>query len=165
MKKYLIEFECVIGDYEHSRLLHFDTRKKVNGDTAKNFGEFDKRDNSCLSDNQFWDNHSQNAISVNNEIEITNEEAKVLERLMIAWKYNYTYEDYSQDTRSFEIESEVKLTQEEIQDIALGCTLTAATHIEVVKRIRKAKFIGTEYGVDTQCEYGGDEIIEESEDE
>ena len=32
----------------------------------------------------FWDNWMQNAISVYSETEITNEEAKVLERLMIA---------------------------------------------------------------------------------
>ena len=82
-------------------------------------------------------------------------------------KYNYTYEEYSQDTRSFEIESEVKLTQEEIQDIALGCNLTDGyTYQGGEKNKRfKAKFIGTEYGDDTQTEFGGDEIIGESEEE
>ncbi|HAB27461.1 MAG TPA: hypothetical protein DCE27_06710, partial [Xanthomarina gelatinilytica] len=39
-------------------------------------------------------------------------------------KYNYTYDEYSQDTRSYTVESDVKLTEEEIQDIALGCNLT-----------------------------------------
>ena len=29
-------------------------------------------------------------------------------------KYNYTYEEYSQDTRSYTVESDVKLTQEEM---------------------------------------------------
>jgi hypothetical protein len=81
-------------------------------------------------------------------------------------KYNYTYEEYSQDTRSFEIESDVKLTQEEIQDIALGCTfIDGYTYQGGEKDKRfKATFTGTEYGDDTQTEYGGDEIIEEDED-
>jgi len=74
-------------------------------------------------------------------------------------KYNYTYEEYSQDTRSFEIESDVKLTQEEIQDIALGCTFTDGyTYVGGEKDKRfKATFTGTEYG--------GDEIIEEDEED
>lgn len=80
-------------------------------------------------------------------------------------KYNYTYEEYSQDTRSFEIESDVKLTQEEIQDIALGCTFTDGYTYQGGEKDKrfKATFTGTEYGDDTQTEYGGDEIIEEDE--
>ena len=81
-------------------------------------------------------------------------------------KYNYTYEEYSQDTRTVEVESDVKLTEEEIQDIALGCTFNEGyTYQGGEKNKRfKATFIGTEYGDDTQTKYSGDEIIEEDED-
>ena len=38
-------------------------------------------------------------------------------------KYKYTYNEQSVDVRYFEVESEVMLTQEEVQDIALDCGL------------------------------------------
>ena len=81
-------------------------------------------------------------------------------------KYNYTYEEYSQDTRSYTVESDVKLTEEEIQDIALGCTLTDGYTYEGGKQDKrfKATFKGTEFGDDTQTEYGGDEIKKEDTD-
>jgi len=81
-------------------------------------------------------------------------------------KYNYTYEEYSQDTRSFTVESDVQLTQEQIQDIALGCSLTDGyTYVGGEKDKRfKATFKGTEYGDDTQIEYGGDKTKEENND-
>ena len=82
-------------------------------------------------------------------------------------KYNYTYEEYSQDSRSFEVESDVKLTQEEIMDISLGCNFTDGyTYVggENEKRF-KATFKGTEFGDDTQTEFGGDEVKEEEEEE
>ena len=78
-------------------------------------------------------------------------------------KYNYTYEEYSQDTRSYEIESDVKLTEEVIQDIALGCSMTDGyTYVGGEKDKRfKATFKGTEFGDDSQTEYGGDEMKED----
>ena len=80
-------------------------------------------------------------------------------------KYNYTYEEYSQDTRSYEIESDVKLTEEEIQDIALGCDMKDGyTYLGGEKDKRfKATFTGTEIGDDVQTEYGGDETKEEND--
>jgi hypothetical protein len=81
-------------------------------------------------------------------------------------KYNYTYEEYSQDTRSYEIASDVMLTEEEIQDIALGCSLTDGYTYEgggAGKRF-KATFKGTEFGDDSQTEYGGDKIKQTDED-
>ena len=80
-------------------------------------------------------------------------------------KYNYTYEEYSQDTRSFKIESDVKLTENQIQEIALGCSLKDGYTYQGGNKDKrfKATFEGTEYGDDTQCEYAGDEIINESE--
>ena len=81
-------------------------------------------------------------------------------------KYKYTYQEWSQDTREFEIESDVKLTQEEIQDISLGCTFTDGyTYQGGEKNKRfKATFIGTEFGDDTQTKISGDEVIEEDDD-
>ena len=82
-------------------------------------------------------------------------------------KYNYTYEEYSQDTRSYEIESDVKLTEEEIQDIALGCDIKGGyTYLGGEKDKRfKATFTGTEIGDDVQTEYGGDWTKDEEEGE
>ncbi len=82
---------------------------------------------------------------------------------MITKKYTYTYDEYSQDTRSYEIESEVMLTEEEVQDIALGCDLKDGYTYEGGEKGEKykAKFIGTEFGDDSQPEYGGDKYKEE----
>jgi hypothetical protein len=81
-------------------------------------------------------------------------------------KYKYTYQEWSQDTREFEIESDVKLTREEIQDISLGCTLTDGYTYQGGEKDKrfKATFIGTEFGDDTQTEISGDEMIEEDDD-
>ena len=76
-------------------------------------------------------------------------------------KYNYTYEEYSQDTRSYTVESDVKLTREEIQDMALSCSMVEGATYKSKNSI--ATFKGTEYGGDSQTEYGGDEIKEEEE--
>ena len=58
-------------------------------------------------------------------------------------KYFYTYDEYSQDTRSYEIESDVELTKSEIQDLALGCTMEeGSTNSD---KNSKATFTGTEY--------------------
>jgi hypothetical protein len=75
-------------------------------------------------------------------------------------KYKYTYEESSQDTRSYEVESDVMLTREEIQDIALGCDIKDGyTYLGGEKGKRfKATFNETEFGDDCQAEYGGDEI-------
>jgi len=73
-------------------------------------------------------------------------------------KYFYTYDEYSQDTRSYEIESDVELKKEQVQEIALGCSLTDGyTYVGGEKDKRfKATFTGTEIGDDVQTEYGGD---------
>ena len=93
------------------------------------------------------------------------EEVKQPRKEQASMKYKYTYEEYSQDTRSYEIESDVKLTEEAIQDIALGCSMTDGyTYVGGEKDKRfKATFKGTEFGDDCQTEYGGDETKEEDE--
>jgi len=83
MKNYLVEFKCVIGDYEHTEHYIFNKKKSEWG-YCKEFWGINKRDSDCLGDNQFWDNHSQNAISVYSETEITNQEADVLQKLGVA---------------------------------------------------------------------------------
>ena len=77
-------------------------------------------------------------------------------------KYNYTYEEYSQDTRSYKVESDVKLTEEEIQDMALSCAMVGGATYKT--KNSKATFEGTEFGDDSQTEFGGDEIKEEDEE-
>ena len=82
-------------------------------------------------------------------------------------KYFYTYEEYSQDTRSYEVESDVELTKKEIQNRALGCDMTDGyTYLGGEKDKRfKATFTGTEIGDDVQTEYGGDWTKDEEEGE
>ena len=78
-------------------------------------------------------------------------------------KYFYTYDEYSQDTRSYEIESDVELTKSEVQDLALGCTMEeGSTNAD---KNSKATFIGTDYGDDAQVEYGGDWTKDDEEEE
>ena len=81
---------------------------------------------------------------------------------IIDYKYTYTYEEYSQDTRSYTVESNVKLTEQEIQDMALSCEMVEGSTYS--DKDSKATFKGNEYGDDTQTEYGGDEIKEDEED-
>ena len=74
-------------------------------------------------------------------------------------KFTYYYEEWSQDTRSFKIESEVKLTESEIAELSTevsftdGDTSTGNTY--------KVTFNGTEYGDNTQYEITGDDLKEE----
>ena len=78
-------------------------------------------------------------------------------------KYKYTYSDSSVDIREYEVESEVMLTEEEVQDIALGCDLKDGSTYQGGEKGKryKGKFIGTELGDDAQPEWGGDEYKEE----
>jgi len=55
------------------------------------------------------------------------------------------------------------LTEEEVQDIALGCDLKDGSTYQGGEKGKryKGKFIGTELGDDAQPEWGGDEYKEE----
>ena len=78
-------------------------------------------------------------------------------------KYKYTYQEWSQDTREYEVESDVMLTEQEIQEISLGCTLTDGYIYkggEKDKRF-KATFKGTVFGDDSQTSYSGNKRKEE----
>ena len=69
-------------------------------------------------------------------------------------KYFYTYEEYSQDTRSFEIESDKQLSKGQITDLACAVDLVDDATYEEDGAV--VKFTGTEIGDDIQTEYGGD---------
>jgi len=81
MKNYLVEFKCVIGDYEHTEHYIFNKKKSEWG-YCKEFWGITKKDE--LKDNMFWDDWMQNAISVYSETEITNQEADTLQKLGVA---------------------------------------------------------------------------------
>ena len=76
-------------------------------------------------------------------------------------KYFYTYEEYSQDTRSFEIESDKQLSKGEITDLACSVELKDGSTYEEDGAV--VKFTGTEIGDDIQTEYGGDWTRDEEE--
>lgn len=69
-------------------------------------------------------------------------------------KYKYTYEEWSQDTRTYEIESDKKLTQEEIIDIASSTSMDEKRPYQTKDFV--CKFKGTEWGDDSQFEITGD---------
>ena len=76
-------------------------------------------------------------------------------------KYKYIYEEYSQDTRKYEIESDKMLTEQEIQDIALSVPIVDGSTDEDKEEGYKVKFIGTEFGDDSQVNLSGSEVMED----
>ena len=81
MKKYLVRFECRVGDYEHLDYCIFDKKKSEWG-YCKEFWGISKKDE--LKENCFWDDWMMNAIEVDSETEITNKEYETLTRLGVA---------------------------------------------------------------------------------
>ena len=78
-------------------------------------------------------------------------------------KFTYYYEETSQDTRSWEIESEVMLTEDEIMQLSTEVSFEDGDTSKGENY--QVTFTGTEYGDDTQYEIDGDEIKEEDEDD
>jgi len=79
-------------------------------------------------------------------------------------KYTYEIEEYSQDSRHYEIVSDVKLSEKEITDIYCEVDLVDGYTNQwkmVDKGNVKVTFTGTEYGDDSQVNINGD--IEEKE--
>ncbi len=74
-------------------------------------------------------------------------------------KFTYYYKETSQDTRSWEIESEVKLTEDEIMQLSTEVSFEDGDTSKGENY--QVTFRGTEYGDDTQYEIDGDEIKEE----
>ena len=69
-------------------------------------------------------------------------------------KYKYTYEEWSQDTRTYEIESDKQLTQEEIIDIASSTAMDEKKPYQTKDFV--CNFKGTEWGDDSHFEITGD---------
>ena len=80
-KKYLVKFNCIIGEYEHTDSYIFDKKKSEWG-YCKEFWGISKKDE--LKENCFWDNWMMNAIEVDSETEITDKEYETLTRLGVA---------------------------------------------------------------------------------
>jgi len=74
-------------------------------------------------------------------------------------KFTYYYEETSQDTRTWLIESEVKLTEDRIMELSTEVSFKDGDTSKGDNY--KVTFNGTEYGNDTQYEIDGDEIKEE----
>ena len=73
---------------------------------------------------------------------------------MILCKYKYHVTEYSRDNRLYLIESENKLTEDEVHEAFLEVALVdGATNI--TKEGIKITFQGTEYGDDTQVNIEG----------
>ena len=69
-------------------------------------------------------------------------------------KYKYTYDEWSQDTKTWEIESNRQLTEEEIIDIATSTDMKENAQYKTKDFV--CKFKGTEWGDDSQFEITGD---------
>lgn len=80
-KKYLVKFNCVIGDYEHSASYIFDKQMTEYQYCKKFWGLSEKNE---LKTNVFWDDFMQNAIEVTSETELTQQQADILEELVVA---------------------------------------------------------------------------------
>ena len=88
-------------------------------------------------------------------------------------KFNYKFEETSTDTRSFHIESEVELIEDEVKLLVSEIDLTDGNTESCdfsdwseenglpSKGNYKITFIGTEYGDDSQCHFK--EVEEEEE--
>ena len=69
-------------------------------------------------------------------------------------KYKYTYNEWSQDTKTWEIESNRQLTEEEIIDIATSTDMKENAQYKTKDFV--CEFKGTEWGDDSQFEITGD---------
>lgn len=79
-------------------------------------------------------------------------------------KFDYDFEEYSQDSRHWLITSTRRLTENELLDLWGYGFHFNENSIEVIKlddghKVEVA-FRGTEYGDDTQCNYSGDFYLE-----
>ena len=77
-KKYLVKFNCIIGDYEHLDSYIFDKKMSEYQYCKKFWGLSEKNE---LKTNVFWDNFMENAIEVYSETELTSNQYDKLQRL------------------------------------------------------------------------------------
>ena len=78
-------------------------------------------------------------------------------------KYNYYYDEWSQDTRKYKVESDSPLTRDEIIHMASSCKIVDGSTYSDVDKNAKVTFKGTEYGDDTQTEITGDWVKEDND--
>jgi hypothetical protein len=69
-------------------------------------------------------------------------------------KYNYTYAEWSQDTKTWEIESDKQLTEEEVIGIASNSSMDEKLSYSTKDFV--CKYQGTLWGDDAQFEVIGD---------
>jgi hypothetical protein len=77
-KKYLVKFNCIIGDYEHLDSYIFD-KKMSEYQYCKKFWNLLKKNE--LKTNVFWDDFEMNAIEVYSETELTPNQYKTIQEL------------------------------------------------------------------------------------
>ena len=77
-KKYLVKFNCIIGEYEHLTSYVFDKQMSEYGYCKKFWGLKKKNE---LKTNVFWDDFMENAIEVYSETELTNNQYNQIQRL------------------------------------------------------------------------------------
>jgi len=78
MKKYLVKFNCIVGDYEHLTSYIFDKQMSKYGYCKKFWGLSKKNE---LKTNVFWDDFEMNAIEVYSETELTNKQFNILKEI------------------------------------------------------------------------------------
>ena len=78
------------------------------------------------------------------------------------YKYTYRFSEQTVDTRYYKVESDTKLTQAEMQDLAYTAEGTGGD-FECEETQSRATFEGTEYGDDTQyqMEEGEEDLADE----
>jgi len=77
-KKYLVKFNCIIGDYEHLASYVFDKQMSEYKYCKKFWGLSKKNE---LKTNVFWDDFEMNAIEVYSETELTNKQFNTLKEI------------------------------------------------------------------------------------
>ena len=67
-------------------------------------------------------------------------------------KYKYEVEEYSQDTRSFYVESDIELTHDEINECVSGASFNehTKTGAEIKGHKVYTQYMGTDFGDDCQ---------------
>tara|TARA_R110002012_G_scaffold232307_2_gene405080 strand:- start:168 stop:530 length:363 start_codon:yes stop_codon:yes gene_type:complete len=76
------------------------------------------------------------------------------------YKYTYKFSEQSVDVRYWEVQSDKKLTEEEMLEFGFSTDLTKEGSVHIEENV-KATFIGTEFGDDgqIQIEQGEEDLI------
>ena len=79
------------------------------------------------------------------------------------YKYTYRFSEQTVDTRYYKVESNKRLTYNEVQDIAWSVEMKEGETLTTKCNGRKATFEGTEYGDDAQyqMEEGEENLLDD----